>query len=278
MSKNNAWGGTPLIDESEIFGDLTEHRGTTLLLGRYTMAEVLGVLEKKGFFKQARKRGYGPLRFALDSSAYPLQRFQIFLGRAVPEMLMVDLKIRESAFDPRDRGLPESVPGPARTLNFEWLTLQNPRAEFTDKRGALPGQLHPSLGLSRPILEIFVFLGKRTHKDALLAFPAYCHNAILFSHWFRFIRPEKQGEILAVQRACRGLSIKQLAWIVHLNCLRASDGSIYEWRAEEQMLPLKREWSSYFDSRAYRERVKEADRSLSFSIDREAYERKVQAD
>jgi len=272
------WGGEPLVGEGEIFGERTQGRGSSLFLGRFTMAEVLAVLEKKGFLKESRKRGFWPLVYSIDSSAYPLQRFQVFVREKSPQSEMVDLKIREGRFDPRGRTLPGFPQGLLRTLNFEWLTLQNPGAEFAGKRGALPGQLRPGLGMSKRIMDVLGFLGKRMHQDALLAFPAFYHNAVLFSRYFHFVNPDKEGEIQAIRRSFLSMSIKQLAWIVHLGCLRAGDGAVYEWRAEEQMLPLRSEIQDYFGSRAYRDRVREVQRSLRFEVDWERYEEKAQED
>jgi hypothetical protein len=270
------WGPTPLVEDWEIFGDLAERRGTSLFLGRFTMTEIQAVLDKKGFFKEARKLGLWPLAFDLDSSAYPLQRLRIFHRRPEPDQVIIDLKVRERPFDPS--GLPGFPPGRLRTLALEWLTLQNPLAEFSDGRGGLPGQQHPGLGMSRRIMEVFAFLGKRARAEALLAFPAYYHNAVLFSRFFRFVSPEKEGEITAIRRAFAHMSIRQLAWIVHLGCLRTGQGAVYEWRSEEQFFPLRRELKGYFDSRAYKERAREAAGRLSFRVDWEAYEARMQSD
>ncbi|MDD8026470.1 MAG: hypothetical protein PHI34_08140 [Acidobacteriota bacterium] len=270
------WGETPLVEDWEIFGDLAERRGTSLFLGRFTIAEILSVLEKKGFFKEARKLGLWPLVFDLDSSAYPLQRFRIFYERTDPASVIIDLKVRERPFDPAGR--PGFPPGAVRTLALEWLTLQNPRADFGGMRGGLPGQQHPGLGMSRRIMDVFVFLGKRARADGLMAFPAYYHNAVLFSRYFRFLNPDKEGEITAIRRTFARMSIRQLAWIVHLGCLRSGDGTVYEWRSEEQFLPLRRELRGYFESRAYRERVREAARLAVFQVDWEAFEARMQSD
>jgi len=272
------WGVTPLINEAEIFGELAERRGTSLLLGRFTVAEVIVLMNKKGFLKEARKRGLWPLEFDLDSSEYPLQRFRIFLGHKDPVLAILDLKIRESSFDPRGRNLPGLGPTPLKTLNLEWLTLQNPQADFSEKRGALPGQQHPGLGMSKRIMDVFTFLGKRTHRDGLLAFPAFYHNAVLFSRYFRFLNPDKEGEVTAIRRTFSHMPIKQLAWIVHLGCLRGRDGVPYEWKSEEQFQPLRREVGEYFDSRSYRDRVRDATRSAEFTVDWELLETKSQAD
>ncbi len=278
LSPESPWGGEPLVGEGEIFGELAQGRGSSLFLGRFTMAEIQAVLEKKGFLKESRKRGFWPLVFAIDSSAYPLQRFQIFLREKTPAMSMVDLKIREGRFDPQGRSLPGFPAGVLRTLNFEWLTLQNPLSQFTETRGALPGQMRPGLGMSKRIMDVLIFLGKRIHQDGLLAFPAFYHNAVLFSRYFHFINPDKEGEIRAIRRDFLHLPIKQLAWIIHFNCLRTADGAVYEWRAEEQLLPLRPEIEDYFGSRPYRDRVKEAMRGLRFEVDWERYETKAQED
>ncbi len=271
-----SWGTAPLVEDWEIFGDLAERRGTSLFLGRFTMTEIQAVLDKKGFFKEARKLGLWPLVFDLDSSAYPLQRLRIFYERPDPDQIIIDLKLRERPFDPA--GLPGFPPGRLRALALEWLTLQNPRSAFSDARGGLPGQQRPGLGMSRRIMDVFVFLGKRARADALLAFPAYYHNAVLFSRFFRFVRPEKEGEIAAIRRTFAHMSIRQLAWIVHLGCLRTSTGAVYEWRSEEQFLPLRRDLRGWFESRAYRERVREAAAKASFRVDWEAVEARMQSD
>jgi hypothetical protein len=67
------------------------------------------------------------------------------------------------------------------------------------------------------------------------------------------------------------MPFKQLAWIVHLNCLRRADGSVYEWRSEEQVYPLNRTLREFLESRSYKERVKAAQRGLAFTVDWEGF-------
>jgi hypothetical protein len=269
------WSGEPLIGESEIFASLGEGRGTSLFLGKFTMAEVMAVLGRKGFIKEARKRGLWPLVTDLDSAEFPTQRLRIFTREASPETLIVDLKIREGVFSPR------AILGPGTKLRdypallLEWLTLQNPKAEFTEKRGALPGQHHPGLGMSRRIVDIFLYLVKVTRKEALMAFPAYFHNAVLFSRYFRFLNPAKEAEVLAIHRTFHSLPIKTLAWAVYLNCIRTGEGKVYEWEAEEQVATVARDLRNHFESKGYREAVKGHLARLRFVLDEEAFDRKI---
>lgn len=264
----------PLVEEREIFADLAERKGTSLVLGRYSLNEVIVVLAKKSFLKEARRRFLWPLEVELNSSQYPMQRLQIFLKEKKPENLIVDLKFKEMDF------VPQPVPGlplvsPQKSLAFEWLTLQNPLHKFCGSDTPLPGQTRPGLNMSKKIMDLFVYLGRLTRKDCLLAFPAYFHNALLFSRYFRFWNPAKEAEVLAIRHAFSHMPLKQLAWIVHFNALKRADGSAYEWSAEEQICPLSRPLKSYFDSRNYRDIVKAAQKPLSFSVDWPAFERKA---
>ena len=268
------WKDTPLVDEREIFTELADKSGSTLFLGRYSLGEVLAVLDKKGFLREARKRFLWPLAFDLDSSEYPMQRFQIFLREPEPENLIVDVKLKEGEFGPKaaSGGLP-ALPQ-VKALVFEWLTLQNPLFKTGDPFRPLPGQTRPGLSMRKKVMDIFLYLGRLTRKDCLLAFPAYFHNAVLFSRYFHFWNPAKEAEVLAVRRTFSHMPFRQLAWVVHLSCLRREDGSVYEWAAEEQLYPLTRPVKEYFDSRKYREAVKAGSKDLVFSVDWADFERK----
>lgn len=269
------WTDEPLIDESEVFTDLAVKQGSILFFGRYSLNEIIAVMAKKGFLKEARKRYLWPLIFDLDSSDYPSQRLQIFMSDKNPDNRIVDLKIREMDFLPAEfpAGL---TPFPRqKSLAMEWLTIQNPLAKFSAGQVPLPGQVRPGLGLRLKIKDLFVYLGRLMHKDCLLAFPAYFHNAVLFSRYFKFWNPVKEAEFLAIRRGFLHMNFKELAWVIHLNCLKRPDGTPYEWKAEEQIYPMTRPLKEYLDSRPYRDMVKEQAKALKFSIDREEYLRKA---
>jgi hypothetical protein len=266
-----------LLEEEDIFGDLVEKKGTELFLGKYTMSGVQAVLEKKSFIKDAKKKELWPIKFALDSSEYPpLQRFQIFYKEKNEENVVVDLKIRDTIFRPKNALAEVTSHSAFKLLFVEWLTLQNPLLKFTPERPALPGQKYPGLKLGKKILDIFAYLAWINNSDGIMAFPCYFHNALLFMRTFRFLRPEKRGEVLAIRRAfSRVIPFHKLAWVVHLNCLRDGEGQIYEWKAEEQIYPMNKSLKSYFFSREYKEKVKEVEQSLKFIVDWELFEKKM---
>ena len=263
------------FQEEEIISSLTEKKGTSLFLGRFSMNQVAAVLKKRNFFKDARKRKLWPLEFDLDSSEYPLQRFQIFYREKKPENMIVDLKIKEGVYLPKEKMDLDFPKSECNFLILEWLTLQNPLLDFSGEKSPLPGQEHPGLSLGKKVADIFIRLARIMRKDGLLAFPAYFHNALLFSRYFHFVNPEKTGEVHAVRRSFPDVAFKQLAWIVHLNCIRDSRGKEYEWKAEEEVFPLTKELKSYFDSKKYREAVRKSQERLSFRIDWECYKKKM---
>jgi hypothetical protein len=266
------------INGDDIMADLTEKKGSTLFLGRYPMSAVMAALEKKSFFKDAKKRDLWPLMFELDSSEYPpLQRLQIFFQKKEMANLIVDLKLRELVFQSKNHLAKVSSSSAFQLLYLEWLTLQNPLLQFAPQRPPLPGQMYPGLKLGRKVLDMFTYLARLNHNDGIIAFPCYFHNALLFSRFLRFVRPEKEGEIIAIRKSFRSVPFVQLAWIIHLNCLRTGEGEVFEWNAEEQVYPMNNVLKKYFESREYKERVKAAASRLKFTIDWDCYEKKGQA-
>jgi hypothetical protein len=262
------------FDQEDILSDLTEKKGTSLFLGKYTLKEVLLVLSKKNFLKDAKKRNLWPLNYAMDSSQYPLQRFQIFYKERKNKNIIVDLKIKEGTLQ-STKNTPKDFPdGRYKFLILEWLTLQNPKQVFYGERMPLPGQNHPGLNLGKKVIEVFSYLARISQLDGLIAFPAYFHNALLFSRYFRFLRPEKEAEVRRIRKVFRNISFRELAWIVHLNCLKSENHNVYEWEAEEQIFPLNKSLKRYFESKTYRERVKEIRQSLDYLIDWECYKQK----
>jgi len=279
MEKKNAGDpsarGSAFLAEEDLFGGFARVKGTSLFLGKYSLAEVGAVLGRKSFFKEARKRGLWPLTFDMDSSEFPAQRFQIFFQDKKPEKLIVDLKIKETTFHLKNSLIYGVLPQDFRVLAFEWLTLQNPRLLFTPQKPALPGQAAPGLSLSKKVMDLFTYLGRLLGLDGLMAYPAYYHNALLFSRYFRFVNPEKWGEVLAIHRSLPEVPLKQLAWIVHWNCLLDNNHNVYEWKAEEQMCALNKNLRKYFGSKIYQMRVKHTLKKLSFSVDWEAFRHKA---
>jgi hypothetical protein len=264
-----------LIEEEEVFSELAEKKGTSLFLGKYSMTEVLSVLGRRNFFNEAKKRGLWPLEFNLDSSEFPpVQRFQIFFKLKSPKNLIVDLKIKEGKFSLKDKLAFDLYLPEMNCLVIEWLTLQNPLLDFSKNRIPLPGQNRPGLNLGKKVLDIFIHLARANGNDGIIVFPAYFHNALLFSRSFCFVDPEKEGEVRSIKKLFPGISFKQLAWIIHLECLRTESGEVYKWNAKEQVFFLNKRMKNCFESKKYQKAVKKKEKSSSFTIDWDCYKAK----
>lgn len=272
--KSSVLPTSSLFEEEDIFGDLIEKKGSSLFLGKYSLNAVLAVLRKRNFLNDARKRKLWPLVFDMDSSEFPLQRFQIFYKEKKSDNVIVDLKIKEGSFRPKKDLAISAFLKKSKFLILDWLTLQNPLQNFTPERPPLPGQKYPGLSLGKKVMDIFIYLARLTRNDGLLAYPAYLHNALLFLRYFNFLNPDKEAEVIAIKKSFPEVTFKQLAWIVHLGCLRSQDDKIYEWEAEEQVYPINKTLKGYFDSKDYKKRVKEAQKDFHFRIDWECFERK----
>jgi hypothetical protein len=269
---------SPLISEEEIFSQLTEKKGSILFLGRYTLEEVIAVLKKRDFIQYAEEKGLLPLIYELDSKEYPTQRFQIYFKRKEPDFLLVDLKIREGKMQIKKSFSFFLFRKEYDFLIIEWLTLQNPLAKFTSQKPRLPGQIFPGLGLARKAFEVFIYLARLMRKDGILVYPWYFHNAVIYSEYFYFFNPYKQGEILAIRKNFPNMNLSDLAWIVHLGCLHYKKSKkIYEWFAEEQIHPLKHELKKYFKSKNYNRTVRKVEKKLQFYIDWECFMKKIKS-
>ncbi|MDD8030961.1 MAG: hypothetical protein PHQ25_03070 [Acidobacteriota bacterium] len=268
------WKKESVLKEEEMFSGLSPARGSILFLGRYTLKEVMAALAKKNFFREAKKKDLWPIKYQLDSSEYPVQRFLIYWKKEDPDRVIVDLKMREAEVKfaaPEKHGYKL---WPQRCLLFEWLTLQNPRQSFDEHHRPLPGQSKPGLNLSKKILETFSYLARLIEIDALVAFPAYFHNALLFSRYFQFIEPIKQGQIKAIRKQFNHLPFRQLAWAVYLGCLKDEEGQVYEWQAEEQVYPFNDQLKEYLESKIYKEIARHVEKTIRFELDRELLEKK----
>jgi hypothetical protein len=268
-----------LIEEEEILSELADKKGTSLFLGKYTENVVLEIFDRNGFFKKVQKKGLWPLDYELDSSAFPpSQRLLVFYKAKSPENVIMDLKIKEGIFRFKNELVATVSNAKFSFLFLDWLTVQNPLHRFSRERPPLPGQTHPGLNLGRKTVDIFADLGKLNLNNGLMAYPAFFHIALVFFPRCRFINPDKTGEVLAIWKTFGKLGFSKLAWIVHLECLKKEDGTVYKWESEEMVYPMCRELKKYFHSRSYKRKAKEAMKKKAYKIDWEGFAQKFEAE
>lgn len=197
------------------------------LLGFYTAEGVEYAFYRYGILDQLQRLGYDRFRVAFDAHA-GADRFRLF-GRA----------------DGQEHVLVEAVLGKKSIAGFDvlytnWLTLRNPRAQFSPLRPQLPGQEVPGLGLAREAMEILARIARRLGLDGVAFRPAHYHVAYACRHRFRFVAPERQGRFEALVRDLGGLPLLAATRAVASGRVHL-DGQPYVWEADDMVFRLEEE-------------------------------------
>jgi hypothetical protein len=270
----------PTGDEPGPFEDLLpESARSGYFLGFYTRAGLETALERYGYLGEIRRRGLSRLLLACDTDDPFHHRLRIHCdGHESEETLLVDLRVHLGYGLPD--GLPEEALGdaPAEFIVVEWLAMQHPHLAFRPDRPPLPGQQHPGLGLGRETLVLLGIMTERLQKGALLATPAWYHNADLYRRWSCFFAdPECEGRFGALACDLGGLGLHQASWAMELGCVRDLDagqtdpgGANVRWNGCVQVLPLCSSLREHFRSDAYWDLVEAAASGARFGVDRQS--------
>ena len=215
------------------------------LLGFYTTEGIEYALYRYGVLDQLQRLGYDRFRVVFDAHA-GADRVRL-LGKADGEELV----------------LIEAVLGKKHVADLDvlytnWLTLRNPRAQFSPVRPQLPGQEVPGLGLAREAVEMLARMARRLGLDGIGFRPAHYHVAYACRHRFRFVDPERQGRFEAMARDLGELPLLEATRAVAEGRVLV-DGRPYTWEADDMVFRLEGE----FDDRR---QVAEARDRLRFSV------------
>jgi hypothetical protein len=151
---------TPLLAEADLFDQLDKNKSSSLWLGRFSEAEIWRMLEQCGFIAALKAAELQPLLLRVEAIDAFAQALKLYHAQAAPEHLLAEFRLREAVLAPRKRladNFGETMPA---VLAIEWILLQNPYAQFTRARPALPGQTHPGLGQARRILQWLIELAQ----------------------------------------------------------------------------------------------------------------------
>ncbi len=248
------------ISEKDIFNQLQYSEGSSLFLNRYTLKEMFLFIERLGLVKKASKLGFKELKIEIEPLDMALQRLTIYDKFKNKDHLIVDLKIKIENFAPTDEMKAFFGEQRLKFLTIEWLTLQNPKARFTEKRKKLPGQKYPGLGIKRELYILFRVLARELEVDGIQAKPQFFHNAMMYKDYFKFLHPEKEGEFRALyEKFIEELGFVNLAWAVYRDCIRYGLFSkTYMWKCDSQIFPIRKRILEYFESENYRKKVEES--------------------
>jgi len=235
-----------------------------LFLDRLTPAALERELEAAGIYAQLSARGYGGLTIELDREERE-HRLRVCAGGV--EEALIELRASELTLVPREPLLKKRGVEVLYLLAVHWLALQDPRAHFTPQRPALPGQVHPGLGVGQRLLARLTSWAYEWGKDALVNYPAYYHNAVFYSRVFHFLSPRRQGRMEALRRDLEGLGVGEASWAVDQGRVREEPpGRVLRWKAAEMVAPLGRALSAYVKSPEYLAAAAQARDAVRFRL------------
>ena len=219
------------------------------LLGFYTEAGVLAALEAYGILDGMRHRGYSrfEVRFELEDFTHTMKVLS-------DGLVTCECKLRRvrGASDPciaafqRDL-LPD-------LLDVEWLSLSDPKAQFSPERPRLPGQDTPGSGLGAEVFITLVIAARRLGLHGLIEVPERFHNAVFYQNGPRFLDPVFQGRFEALSELVKHHPLAEVAWALEQGrVVDVGDGDApILWAPREQLYPLDPRLTRYFELPAWR--------------------------
>ncbi|HEX9050924.1 MAG TPA: histone deacetylase [Anaeromyxobacter sp.] len=213
-----------------------------LLLGFYTAAGIEHAMFRYGIFDQLERMGFRQLRAAFDSAGLG-ERLRLYGQAEGQEHLLVELILE------RRRVLGTEV------LYVHWLSLRNPRAQFSELRPRLPGQEVPGLGLARESATMLARMAIRLGLGGVVFRPSHYHTAYPARHAFQFVDPQRQGRFEALVRDLGHLPLLEVTTAMSEGRV-LMDGKPYAWEADEMAYWLRESPAEPGEVQHERDRVK----------------------
>ncbi len=196
-----------------------------LLLGFYTAAGIEHALFRYGMFEQLERMGFRQFRAAFDTAGLG-ERLRVYGEADAKEHLLVELILEKRRI------------GGSEVLYVHWMSLRNPRAQFSERRPRLPGQDVPGLGLAREAGSMLARMAVRLGLSGVVIRPAHYHMAYAARHEFAFLDPLRQGRFEALVRDLAGRSLLESTTAMAEGRIRMN-GEPYAWEADEMALWLR---------------------------------------
>jgi acetoin utilization deacetylase AcuC-like enzyme len=198
-----------------------------LLLGFYTASGMEHALFRYGIFEQLERLGYRQFRVAFDTAGLG-ERMRLYGEADAREHLLVEIIVERRRLELAG----ERRPGEAEVLYIHWMSLRNPRAQFSERRPRLPGQEVPGLGLAREAGSMMARMAVRLGLAGVVIRPAHYHMAYASRHEFAFIDARRQGRFEALVRDLTGLTLLEATTAMAEGRVRLG-GEPYAWEADE---------------------------------------------
>ncbi len=267
------------LEWGDLFADGRPAPAEGLFLGKFSVPGIELLVERFGLDSMVRQRGIRHLTITKDTSD-PFRHILRFYDGQIhrPEHLVMEFIARYQSLTPPAEENEFLFPDNLHVLLIDWMILQNPTREFTNRRPRLPGQSYPGLGMGEPIMAVFTLLGRVLGVDGLINVPEHFHTALMFSRRYSFLDARWEAVLQALARDLwQKYRLSVIAWGMELGCITELEtGHVFTWEAHKQIMPTRSTIRSYF-SGTYQEKVKAEMERHHFRLDekklREAFDR-----
>lgn len=266
------------MSDDDLLNELAKAPRDDLFLGRYSVEEIETRLKNHGVTEKLRAQGFPAPEVEIRTDEVHTHRMYVYSGGRDYEHVLIELRLREGVFAPKEQFLPGVELGPLSMILVDWLMLQNPKREFDPNRPQLPKQRHPGLGLLADLIPMVIEVVEESGRGGVLDVPEHYHGALFYSPWFRFFNPTMEGKFRAMRRDLAGQPLHLISRAIEQDCLvNESAGGYESWKPGEQILPICRELKDYFQHPGYLEARDRAEADNRYRLDLERYERIRQA-
>lgn len=219
--------------------------GDDRFLDFYSKDGLRRALHHYGLDARLAELGLGDVELELDRADPFRHRLEAFVGPGRDDRdRIMDLRIHLTRVSLADApGAGPLLGGDERTefdvMAIEWLTMQNPRGQFSKALPRLPGQRFPGTQLGRAMHNLLMIMAARIGRDALLATPERWHLARLYHRGgYRFSDEARNEEVEEIAVLTRRLPFAVTAWAVERGFVRRKEGAVYRYQPAPMLLPL----------------------------------------
>jgi hypothetical protein len=252
--------------ESELFSDLSHSRGSSRLLGTFSVRGIKFILAKFGFFEALDRIGLPNGKVEFDVSKPYQHRVRITHNIAEASVCSSEIVLRRGPLNIPAEG---NIFVPALDcLIVEWFMLQHPFKNFSRKRPQLPGQDYPGLGISTLVYELLYWTGRRLQVDGVVLVPNYLHTGIFYGRQLLFLNPFRQGMLYSLSKLLhKQVNLDQLTWAcAEGQLIDKTNNKSYIWSPAPMAIPVSSTLRDYFHSHSYNEIVRTSKESNAFEI------------
>lgn len=143
-------------------------------------------------------------------------------------------------------------------LDIQWLSLQNPKTSFSNRKPRMPGQRYPGSGFGRAVYDLLMRVCIDNNRDGISNYPEHFHNAYLYSG-FHFVDPLQEAEFNKMKDDLKTdiekFGLAKVSWAIDFGDLYCDDKHVV-WAPGEQMLPLSVRLMTYFQGYTYQNLTK----------------------